>query len=135
MQYNKWHIKRTYEGINYCIMNKLKSGQTIKLELEGEEFNKFNRFNVYLTTNHKQKNIDDTFLKRTGKDGLYPLIWAKKRLLEVESLIKEDCPNKRNVIYVMWDDGKRKRVYIRGLSNVGYKMARIEDKMCLMKTL
>ena len=74
-------------------------------------------------------------MQRNGKDGITPLLWAKKELLNVEKMIKEDFPNKKNIIYVCWDDNRRRDVYIRGLSNVGYKLGNVLGFKCLYKII
>lgn len=130
-----WNEKYTDEGKDYKIQKKFPSGQTVKLELEGETCNRTTYFNVYLTTAHKRKRIDDTFMQRNGKDGIKPLLWAKQELLNVEEMIKQDFPNKKNIIYVCWDDNKRRDAYIRGLSNVGYKLGNILGFKCLYKII
>lgn len=120
---------------DYTIQKKFPSGQTVKLELGCNIFDKCVQCNIYLTTAHKRKRIDDTYLQLNGKDGLHPLIWAKHKLIEFEDIVKKDFPDKKITIYTCWDDNRRRNVYHRGLKNVGYIFGNINGQKCLFKVL
>lgn len=72
------------------------------------------------------------YKKQTGNDGLKPLIWAKSCLVDFMSKLND---GKRHHVCISWDDNKRKRVYARGLSDLGFKMCRLGLYMVLLKTI
>ena len=136
MESDKWcETEITNNGKKYKAQRIFPSGNSVKLELECAIFDRVVHCNVYFTTAHKHKKIDDTYLKLNGKDGVYPLIWAKRKLIEFEDIIKEDFSDKKIIIYVCWDDNRRRDVYHRGLKNIGYKFGNIGGCKCLFKVL
>lgn len=93
---------------------------------------------VFLVIYHKRKQRSQNYLKSTGKDGLETYVWAKSRLVELEfkvaSLAKrEGCD--RAVVEVLWEDSRRRRVYTKVLSKMGYSIGRQGNKKCLRKEL
>lgn len=135
---NTWESYLDEDGYsNYDISTKLPSGNTIKLNLF-EEYNKGKYyFNVYLTTAHKKRNIDNQTLKTTGKDGLKGLTWARNKLIDFEEFIKWITDGAPESIYVIvyWDDNRRRRAYEYGLSKIGYTIGRYDNKKCLIKKI
>lgn len=84
----------------------------------------------------KRKRTMDTFLKITGEDGIKPLLWAKKKILDFEERISEISYSDNISLFVGWDDSRRKKVYIRGLKNNGYRINNIDGYgHCLFKVL
>ena len=143
MTYNEW-IK--YKGLDedgeliskYKILTLLPSKQTIKIELESYievDRRKPMYYNVWLSIEHKRKNIENTEGKITGKDGVKSLLWAKKRLIEFEDIVKEDYKDKEIYICIGWYDNKRRNVYERGLKNLGYEYKVIFNKKYLIKKI
>lgn len=128
-----WNLKKKSRNcLIYYIVRKLPSGQSIKLEIECEEFLNSYRSYIYLSISHKRKNIDNTFLQLNGKDGISSLLWAKQKILDFENVNKL---KKKNIMIINWDDNRRRDVYYRGLKNVGYKYGYIDGYKCLYKLL
>ena len=120
---------------NYYETSILPSGQTIRIEFQ-EEWGKSKYFyNIYLVISHKRKQADFTYGMATGKDGFKGLLWAKSKVLEFETFIKEKHPDKPVIIYIHWDDNKRRKIYERGLSNKGYKYNFLFNTKVLSKTI
>jgi len=109
------------EYTNYYDTSILPSGQTIRIEFEEEWSKSKNFYNIYLVTSHKRKQADSTYGLATGKDGFAGLLWAKNKIIEFESFIKEKYPDIPVIIYCHWTDNIRRKIYERGLSNIGYK--------------
>lgn len=133
--YSTWEKNKNINEITYVIQELLPSGQTMKLEISADAYTEKLFFNIYLTTSHKRKNIDDTYLKLTGKDGVYPLLLAKKRLIEIENIIRKDYKDKEIFLCIFWYDNRRRNVYYRGLKNIGYSFNRVYGKKCLIKKI
>ena len=115
-----------------CILN---SGQMIKIEFQEDRSNDKYYYNIYLVISNKRKSTKNTYLKSTGKDGLKGLFWAKKKIIEFESFIKEKNKDVPIVIIARWDDNRRRNVYERGLKNLGYKYNMIFGSKALSKTI
>ena len=130
---DKWEDKSCISYEEYEIKKRMKSGNTIVLNLYADNFNKL-YFNVYLCTYHKRKQEINNFLKRPGKDGVETLIWAKNKLIEFEDILRENY-TKECYILVKWDDNKRRNVYERGLIKLGYKYDYIDGVKCLLKKI
>lgn len=132
---DSWKIINNDDGsMDYKIEKIFPSKQTVKLVLQKDEFENAIYFNIYLTMAHKRKNIDNTYLQLNGKDGIHTLIWAKKKLIEFEDMIKDEF-GKKVIIYCCWDDNRRRNVYERGLKNIGYTMGNIGFGKCLYKII
>lgn len=132
---DSWKIVNNDDGsMDYKIEKIFPSKQTVKLVLQKDEFENAIYFNIYLTMAHKRKNIDNTYLQLNGKDGIHTLIWAKKKLIEFEDMIKDEF-GKKVIIYCCWDDNRRRNVYERGLKNIGYTMGNIGFGKCLYKII
>jgi hypothetical protein len=84
---------------------------------------------------NKRKSENNTYLKSMGKDGLKGLIWAKQKIKEFESFIKEKHDNIPTIIYCRWDDNRRRNVYAYGLKDLGYKFGMIFNKKALFKII
>jgi len=115
----------------------LSNNRKIRIEFNAyyEEF-KFNPiyyYNVCLAIRHKRKT--NVFGKQTGKCGLEGLLWAKNKIVEFESFIKDEYPNIKIKIHVHWSDSKRRKVYERSLSKMGYVYERVEGQKRLVKTI
>lgn len=109
----------------FSTAEKLPSGMTVEVVFQGDYSSdqRFATFNVVLDVFKKRKQKDDNYLHQTGKDGLKPLIFAKKAIEEFAPYILEqygECHEKM-VIQVLWADNRRRRVYERGLKSIGFE--------------
>lgn len=120
---------------NYYDTSILASGQTIRIEFQEEWNNSKYYYNIYLVTSHKRKQADSTYGIATGKDGFKGLLWAKSKIIEFETFIKEKYPDITVVIWCHWTDNKRRNIYERGLSNIGYKYNFLFNRKVLSKTI
>lgn len=125
----------TWDYTNYYDTALLDSGQAIRIEFQEDWSNSKYYYNIYLVISDKKKNRNNTFLKSMGKDGIKGLLWAKKKVIEFESIIKEEHKGVPIVIYTTWDDNRRRNVYARGLKNIGYKFNRILGYKALYKEI
>lgn len=123
------------EGINYYDTTILPSGQTIRIEFMEEYTDSKRYYSIYLVTSHKRKQADSTYGIATGKDGFKGLLWAKNKIIEFETFIKEKYPNIPIIIPCFWTDNKRREIYRRGLSNLGYKYNFLFNRKVLSKSL
>lgn len=132
-----------YPTKDYIDTCKMPSGQTAKIEFQGDYTKNKYYFNVYLVVMDKRKSESDTTLRCTGKDGLQCLIWAKRKIIEFEEFIREElsgctaerCKNDPIVIRVHWEDNRRRNAYEYGLKKLGYKFDMIFGKKVLCKTI
>lgn len=120
---------------NYYDTCVLESGQTIRIEFQEEWSKSKYYYNVYLVTSNKRKSSDNTYLKSTGKDGLKGLIWARQKIIEFEQYIKTIHKNTPVVIYMGWDDNRRRDAYEKGLKKLGYKYNMVLGSKTLCKTI
>lgn len=90
-------------------------------------------FGVSFVVQHKRKKYP--YLKQTGDGTLTYLLWAKNKLIEFESFIKNKHINKKIKIWIQGDDNRRKKIYYRSLSKIGYSYERIYNVLVLVKTL
>jgi hypothetical protein len=111
----------------------LPSGNTIKIEFQEEETRRTIFYNIYLVTAHKRTQEIAATLKQTGRDGLAGLLWAKDMLLNFENFILDKQPDRNVIVYCFWDDNRRRKVYGRGLTKIGYKYGRLFNKKVLYK--
>lgn len=129
----------------YSYIEKLPSGMTMEINFEGGWFGPVDNdyyFSVAVNIYKKRKQLRRNRYQATGKDGLSPLIHAKKVIAQFEKFIVLDInrkdenwlPNK-TVMLVLWDDNQRKRVYTRGLKSLGYKIIDPGFGPCLGKVL
>ena len=127
----------------YECKHKHKSGQTFYIKFMGwKDLWDIDPINYYNTIFHiynkkKQKNIGANLeLTQTGKCGLDGLIWAKKMIMEFEKFMNEtNYHNEKVAVIVGWANNKRRKVYERYLTKVGYNIKMIENKKCLIKYL
>ena len=68
--------------------------------------------------------------EETGTDGLKSLIWAKNCINDF--ITNEIDREVDNVIIVQWDNAQRKRVYERGLKNLGFKLTNFDKRFSLI---
>ena len=71
----------------------------------------------YITNKRKH---EFKFKQQTGTDGIKSLLWAKECLINFIS--EKINNNKENIIVVYWDDRRRRDVYIKGLTPLGFKL-------------
>ena len=116
-----------YYGING-------TGQTMRLIFSKWYYPKKRRYDWYvcfdIVDKRKQKFH---FKEQTGTDGINSLLWAKHCLKDfIENQIDKDIDN---AIIINWDDGKRRRVYERGLKDLGFKMSNFDSRPALIKII
>lgn len=120
---------------DYTDTCKMPSGQTAKIEFQGDCTEDKFYFNVHLVVMDKKKSEGNTALRCTGKDGLQCLIWAKRKIIEFEEFIKVEYGDSPIIIRVHWDDNRRRNVYEYGLKKLGYKFDMVFGKKVLCKTI
>lgn len=83
--------------------------------------------------NGEANNIN---LKETGRNGLTPLLWAKKQIVDFEKwIVKGTYDNKDIYICIVWDDNRRRNAYQYGLRKNGYIFGNIDGYKCLYKQI
>ena len=123
----------------FVTKKKMPSGMTTKVSFYGD-YGKNQRiayFHIGLIIKKKRKQIDDLFMKESGKDGLKTLLFAKKALKEFEGFILEEYGNchEKMFIVVEWDDNRRRNVYYRGLKDLGYEFSDFKGNKTLLKQI
>ncbi len=101
--------------------------------------NKYNPI-IYYSVHYsiKSKRNQNVFLKQTGNGTLEYLLWAKNKIVEFEDFVVGRNRNNDNRIVKICigaDDNRRKKIYYRSLSKIGYVYENIEGKQVLVKTL
>lgn len=92
-------------------------------------------FNVQMALFDKRKEIHDEEIKTTGK--LNP-IRTFQTATKVFKLLEETCYREFNglnvVIYIRWADNRRRDIYYKYLSRLGYRYGRdYNNEKCLFK--
>ncbi len=90
-------------------------------------------YEITLKIQHKRKQ--NVFLKQIGKCGLEGLLWAKNKIIEFEEFIKTKNTDKTIKIVCGWDDNRRRNIYERSLSKLGYSFENLFNKKYLVKTV
>lgn len=120
-----YEINKQFNLVDYTYKYRTKNINNQQLVLDiyccgDSDFSNDLLWNVefYITTKRKKGYQS---LVSTGKDGIKSLIWAKNC---IKDFIKEkEFDNEfNNSILVNWEDSKRKKVYIYGLSKLGFKL-------------
>lgn len=131
-----WYINVSgYRVNNYYDTYILDSGQTIKIEFQESWTNSKRYYNIYLVIMNKKKSEHNTRYKIMGRDGLKSFIWAKNKIMEFESFIKEKYEGIPCVIYCRWDDNRRRDAYYSYLKKIGYQYGMIENKKAIYKII
>lgn len=120
---------------NYYDTTVLPSGQTIRIEFLQYWSNDKYFYNIYLVISHKRKQAEFTYNQTTGKDGLLGLLWAKRKIIEFEEFIKTEHERIPVIIFCYWTDNRRRNVYERGLSSIGYKYNMLFGEKVLSKRI
>lgn len=112
----------------YYKMKLMKNKQTAGIFFHRSYYKDETHFDVGFAVANKKKDVKawyvgegDLTLNQTGKCGLEALTWAKQQIIEFENYIKEKYSGKKSIC-VGWDDSKRKRVYLRGLQGLDFKL-------------
>lgn len=123
----------------FCVKKKMPSGMTTEVCFDGYSYQnyRFTEFIISLDVYHKRKQVNENILKQTGKDGLSSLLFAKQAIVEFEEYILNDWGSYHKEIYlkVLWEDSKRKRVYERGLKDLGFFFSIHNGDRCLLKKI
>lgn len=113
--------KNKYE---FVASEKMPSGMTASVTFTGYYWDrqKNAEFWITLAVFKKRKQLKDLALKTTGKDGLLPLLFAKKAIIDFEKYIlnKYGKYHEKMSITIGWTDNHRRNVYERGLKNCGF---------------
>lgn len=123
----------------FTAKDKMPSGMTTEINFFGYFWDnqRTAEFLVVLDVYKKRKDKPNIFLKRTGKDGLKTLLFAKKAIKEFEPYIIEQygrCHQKM-FINIQWTDNKRRDIYYRGLKDIGYKFTMFNGSKVLSKRI
>lgn len=129
-------FQNTSEGKVIVDQERLPSGMTVRIEFQLYDLENIGLANVFLNVFHKRKQISDNTLKSTGKDGVYPFVWAIRKLREFEEYAKEElCHSLPTYIQVDWEDNRRGRIYKRFLQREGYLLKNFGEGRKLYKQL
>ena len=75
---------------------------------------------VYKKRKHRSRNFDE--FRATTSNGIKNLLFAKKCIKEFQEYCKtelrQDC---EHWLIVQWTDNRRRKVYERGLNNLGFE--------------
>ena len=67
---------------------------------------------------------------------MYGLFWVKNQINNFIDYIPTEYPNHNNIyLAVNWSDIRRRRVYARGLKDLGFKFSFIHGRRILIKKL
>ena len=108
------------------------TGQTMRLTFAKYYYPKKRRYDWFVVFDIVDKKKHKYhFRQQTGTDGIKSLLWAKECLKDfIENQIRKDVDN---AIIIYWDDSQRKRVYARGLQDLGFRMTNFDNKLALVK--
>jgi hypothetical protein len=135
---------KKYEGdfmFPYCYAKRKFNGQTVLVKFQSFEFNSSVQWNIVLSIYSKRKHDGKNHeqLKHTGKIGLDGLLFARKAIIAFEEFLKTEFSHvveiNKFVIYCGWLDNKRRDIYHRGLTDLGFSYGLIDNKKVLMKTI
>lgn len=112
----------------YYMRHRLSNGQYCQIAFYQDIYERAIEYSVAFAVADKKKNIngwfnrtkDDTLtMKYTGRCGCEALLWCKNKILE---FIQEvgTYPSYTTKILVFADDGRRFRLYEKGLSRYGF---------------
>lgn len=125
----------------YTFVTKLimPSGMTAQMTFYGDYWDnqRTAEFTVWFIVYKKRKDISNSFLKQTGKDGLKTLLFAKEALAEFEEFIVSEFGHCHNKIFINigWDDNRRRDIYYRGLKSRGYSFRNFDGRKVLSKEI
>ena len=120
---------------------KLKSGQVCKVWFIRYAKDKHIDYIVAFAVANKKKDLEKWIrqeanqisYKYTGKSGVEPLLWCRKKIIEFEELVAEDDTDSR--IIVSGEDNRRFRAYEYGLKNYGYRKVFINGYWAMIKDI
>ena len=128
--------KDTY---SFVAKKKMPSGMTAQITFYGEHSDnqRIADFSIWLTVYKKRNQISGNVLKETGRDGLLNLIFAKQAIVEFENFILREWGHYHEKIFIWagWDDNRRRRVYHRGLKDIGYDFSEFRGQKVLLKRI
>jgi len=110
---------------------KNQAGQVMTLIITPEEYDNLIYWTVVFWINKRRTGY--VYLNQTGKCGLYGLLWAKGCIADF--IEKNDGHGKAQHLVISWDNGRRRDAYVRGLSDLGFKIKRIERRLWLHKLI
>lgn len=107
------------------------SGQAMILELARytNEYNNVKYWYIAFHVSNKRKH-KFKYKEQTGTDGIKSLLWAKDCLKDfIENQIDKRFDNH---LIIYWDDKRRKEVYKRALTELGFFITKDYGKDCLL---
>jgi hypothetical protein len=114
------------------------NGQFLQIKFYEEIYYDKILYFVCFEIRNKRYQIGKSWLKTTGKIGLSGLLWAKEKIKEFENFIINKKIEKEKIsmyILVGWEDNRRRKVYERGLKNLGYKIDYMVGRKLLIKKI
>jgi hypothetical protein len=99
------------------------------LKFQKEEYSSLVYWNVVFWIGKRKRGYE--FGNQTGKDGLKSLLWAKSCIIDFMANLQKN--GLKHHIIISWDNNRRKKAYIRGLSDLGFRLDRIEQRIWLHK--
>lgn len=134
---NTQHFMPRWDGRNrnFFIKEKLANGQTVIMSFELEcQTDDTDYWNIAMCVVSKRKHIDKVFESRatTGGDPVATFSVVRKMFRALEEKILQ-CRSRNNFIYCTWLDGKRRDVYYRFLSRLGYRYGKLEGAKVIFK--
>ena len=126
-----YQINPIDDGPNLVYKSKNQHGQAITLKLVNEEYDNLVYWSVVFWVGKKKRGYE--YGVQTGRDGLKSLLWAKSCLLDFISRLEHH--GKHHHLIISWDNNRRKKAYMRGLNDLGFRLNRIEQKIWLHKKI
>lgn len=135
--------KNEYKSYGFYKTNILSNNQTISIYFMKEEMKNGYEYYVVLGIANKKRYLKEFMLGtrdltsfETGKCGVEGLLWAKNQIIKFEAFIKDKhYKNELISIVVQWADRRRKKVYIRSLKPLGYRLVNRYGEWCLYKKI
>jgi len=126
----RWYMKHQFPN-----------GQTIEISFYEEENYRDTVYysiclDIFSKRKHRSKNFSE--IRSTGKVGIASLIWAKAIVKQfIEFIPKQRFSRwcKYICIFTGWADNRRRRVYERGLKDLGFEYGKVMGERVLKKTI
>ena len=120
-----YEINKQFDRADYTYKYRAKNinNQQLILDIyicDNSDFSNELLWNIEFYIATKRKHGFQTLIS-TGKDGIKSLIWAKNCIKDFIKE-KESDTEYNNSILVNWDNSKRKKIYIYGLSKLGFTL-------------
>lgn len=126
----------THTEMYITILLRMKRVKFFFLEFQCEKTQKHDWYYVKLQIGKRKEGYQ--FLKKTGKDGLKILIWAKNCIEHFINHVKKKSnywitdKGLKSSIVIHWDDTQRQTVYLRGLKNFKFYYGVVDKRKSLI---